>query len=242
VTTATGAPTLTDYITAVLEGLNKPVSNLNIAVLSGLAMSEGRGLSGFNPFDTTQAEAGSTNFNSAGVKSYPSFQEGVAAAVATLNNGLYDPLLTGLQEQQPFSFYVSGPGFTSLKNWQRGPHGASNPPPAAVNVLSSRSQSQLLAYANSVTTTQPAGSLAGDSKGGGSSSSSSSSSGPDPFGIGALTSAISNIGAMLVRVAAVGVGFAIFVVGLFLIFGGDIEKGIDKVSDVAEKVAPAALA
>lgn len=249
--TITGKVTLQDYIAAVLAKLNLPATGPNIAVLSGLALSEGRGLAGWNPFDTTQKAPGSTAFNSAGVQNYSSFQQGVDATAQTLNNGLYDSLLTGLAEQQPLSYYVSGPGFTSLKIWQRGPKGPSNPPPAAVNVLASRTVAQLLAYAKLVTSSNNAPAPAGTSV-----QLTSSKSGSDPCaGLTGwqaawcqLTQFPANVAATSDPIAAAGaiageakqlllqgffviVGLVLFVIGLTLIFGGDIENLVEKAGD-----------
>jgi len=52
----------------------------------------------FNPFATTRrGYQGETNFNSVGVKHYPSFQTGVQATYDTINNGRYDQLVNLLR-------------------------------------------------------------------------------------------------------------------------------------------------
>jgi len=65
---------------------------------------------------------------------------------------------------------------------------------------------------------------------------------PDPLaGVGAaISSATSSIEKTATQIFWYAFGGAIVVVGLFLIFFGDIEKAADKVGDIAEKVAPAA--
>lgn len=51
----------------------------------------------YNLLNTTQPEAGTTDFNSAGVKNYASYSQGVAATVTTLQNGYYPALLAALR-------------------------------------------------------------------------------------------------------------------------------------------------
>lgn len=43
----------------------------------------------FNAWNTTEPWPGSTDYNAAGVKNYPTATTGTAATVATLKNGLY---------------------------------------------------------------------------------------------------------------------------------------------------------
>ena len=47
----------------------------------------------YNPLATTWEMPNSTDFNDHGVQNYFSFQQGVSATVATLENGLYDKVL-----------------------------------------------------------------------------------------------------------------------------------------------------
>jgi hypothetical protein len=73
--------------------------------------------------------------------------------------------------------------------------------------------------------------------GGSTSTSTQDSSAPDPFGIQAAVSGVQKAAS---KAAWYAFGFALFAVGLLLIFFGDIEKAADKVGDIAEKVAPEA--
>jgi len=52
----------------------------------------------WNPLDTTEPAPGATNYNSAGVKNYPSLQVGLEAVYATLHNGHYAPILAVLAD------------------------------------------------------------------------------------------------------------------------------------------------
>ncbi len=51
-----------------------------------------------NPIATTEPAPGATDFNSAGVKNYPAYIEGLAATVATLRNGRYSQLVGVLSD------------------------------------------------------------------------------------------------------------------------------------------------
>lgn len=50
-----------------------------------------------NPLNTTQPADGDWSINSVGVRGYPDYETGMAATIETLTNGLYDPLVIGLQ-------------------------------------------------------------------------------------------------------------------------------------------------
>lgn len=55
----------------------------------------------FNPLATTEGWAGATDFNTAGVKSYLSLADGLAATKATLTNGLYGSVISAFAFQKP---------------------------------------------------------------------------------------------------------------------------------------------
>jgi hypothetical protein len=60
----------------------------------------------FNPLDTEEGgQPGETNYNGAGVKNYPTLEEGIAASLDTLHNGHYANIITALSEG-------AGPAFT----------------------------------------------------------------------------------------------------------------------------------
>ena len=88
-----------------------------------------------NPDDTTQpGPAGTTNYNSAGVRNYPTWTDGVDETVATLSNGLYGPVLAALAvagQPQAADRIVTA--------WARSPwgtwHGAPDPAAAAIATL-----------------------------------------------------------------------------------------------------------
>jgi hypothetical protein len=51
-----------------------------------------------NPLNTTQPEPGDWSINSAGVKAYPSWQEGLRANATAITNGLYGSVLAALRQ------------------------------------------------------------------------------------------------------------------------------------------------
>lgn len=60
-----------------------------------------------NPDDTTEPEPGTTDYNTVGVRNYPSWNIGVEATAATLRNGLYQPILNALAAGKPANVVVA---------------------------------------------------------------------------------------------------------------------------------------
>ncbi len=84
------------FARAVLAALGIPARPEAIKALEAWMQAEGTSAAN-NPLATTQPWSGSSNFNSVGVKNYASEDDGVAATVRTLTNGLYNPILGALQ-------------------------------------------------------------------------------------------------------------------------------------------------
>ena len=83
----------------LLGKLGKPATADNVRALTTWAAWEGgqwHNSAHYNPLNTTQPEAGATNMNKEGVKSYKSWDQGYAATVETLNNGRYKSILSAL--------------------------------------------------------------------------------------------------------------------------------------------------
>lgn len=76
-----------------LLSLSKPVSEANIQSLVIWQTSEGTSAEN-NPCATTLRYENSTEFNSAGVQNYPSYQDGIQAWKLTILNGLYGAILS----------------------------------------------------------------------------------------------------------------------------------------------------
>jgi len=90
------------YAAAVLRGIGAPVTPRTIAGFIGWSKAEGPLASSNwqrnNPLNTTESMgAVGGAFNSAGVRTYPTAQAGVAATVKTLKNGRYGPILNAFR-------------------------------------------------------------------------------------------------------------------------------------------------
>lgn len=75
-----------------------PITAENVRAVEAWQQAEGTAAK-FNPLATTQGGfAGSTNFNSVGVKNFVSYQDGIEANVKVLNNGLYPNIIAALKK------------------------------------------------------------------------------------------------------------------------------------------------
>jgi hypothetical protein len=80
-------------------GPNDPETGVPCNVLAGVVWIESEGSNAAaNPLDTEQPWPGATNYNSVGVKNYPSTTAGWAATITTLHNGFYPELLHVLRD------------------------------------------------------------------------------------------------------------------------------------------------
>lgn len=84
------------FIDDVLAGLSLPhgkIATLGMlgwtAAESGTEPCDGMAGARYNPLNTTEPATGATDFNSVGVKNYPSWTVGVAATIATLRLNYY---------------------------------------------------------------------------------------------------------------------------------------------------------
>lgn len=147
VSTAPTAPSgvhAQSFAAATLKGLGAPVTPANIQSLLGWMQRENTAAAN-NPLATTQPAPGATDLpgNSAGVKNYPSFQHGVNATVATLQNGYYPNIVSQLKSGKGLNanasadlFTWSGQGYTSAISTPSGAYAygggsSNNPSPAA---------------------------------------------------------------------------------------------------------------
>ena len=90
--TGSGSIPSSKFAVDVLAKLAMPQTQENVRAIVAWAKAEGTSAS-FNPLATTRTAANTTDFNSVGVKNYPSYDEGVDATVATLRNGRYPNIL-----------------------------------------------------------------------------------------------------------------------------------------------------
>lgn len=81
-----------DFVPLLLRALNAPNTPQNRLFLQLWQRAEG-GSAANNPFNTTEGSPGATNYNSVGVKNFPTSQAGLRATVATLENGRYGNII-----------------------------------------------------------------------------------------------------------------------------------------------------
>lgn len=111
--------TFSGWEAAVLTKVGAPVTPINVRFLDAWQREEG-GDATNNPLNTTLPEPGAGNYNSVGVKNYPSATVGAAATAATLRGG-YPNIVAALKANTldtsvPFSAGVIG----DLNYWVSG--------------------------------------------------------------------------------------------------------------------------
>lgn len=80
----------------LLRAIHAKGSWQNRRLLGAWARAEG-GTASYNPLNTTQPWPGATDYNTSGVRNYPSGAAGIAATAATLVNGYYDGIVRDLR-------------------------------------------------------------------------------------------------------------------------------------------------
>lgn len=85
-TSGPGEETREQWATALLQAVDAPVCGNNLVSLVTWQTAENT-TAAWNPLATTQSAPGTTDYNSVGVKNYPSSAAGIAATVATLRGG-----------------------------------------------------------------------------------------------------------------------------------------------------------
>lgn len=98
--------TFTGWQAAILKAIKAPVTATNVKWLTAWQASEG-GTAANNPLNTTQPAGGATNYNSIGVKNYPTAASGAAATAATLLNGRYPSIVAALRSGNPVDYTFS---------------------------------------------------------------------------------------------------------------------------------------
>jgi hypothetical protein len=93
------------YYAQVLSGIGAPVTQANLNALKAWQQAEGS-TARWNAFNTTQPSrtTGTTNYNSIGVKNYPTQKTGVDATVATLKLPYYVDLVGALKNNNQDAF------------------------------------------------------------------------------------------------------------------------------------------
>lgn len=90
-------PSPGDWRYGVLHALGAPDTAVNLDALSWWAESEGTPASWNNWLATTLGGYGGRDVNSAGVKAYPTLDDGIAATAATLRGGAYFRVVDALK-------------------------------------------------------------------------------------------------------------------------------------------------
>ena len=93
------------YYAQVLSGIGAPVTQANLNALKAWQQAEGS-TARWNAFNTTQPSrtTGTTNYNSIGVKNYPTQNTGIDATVATLKLPYYVNMVNALKNNNQDAF------------------------------------------------------------------------------------------------------------------------------------------
>lgn len=97
---AGGSYTPASWASAFLGVIREPDTSCDQAAVVAWEGAEGGAWGNdaeANPLDTTEPEPGDWSINSAGVKAFPSWQEGLQANAAAITNGLYGGILSALR-------------------------------------------------------------------------------------------------------------------------------------------------
>jgi hypothetical protein len=89
-----------DFAVALLETLGDPLTSQNTGAIVSWEKAEGGAWNSpakYNPLNTTRRMPGSYSINGAGVQSYSSWPQGLAATVQTLDGGAYRGILSALK-------------------------------------------------------------------------------------------------------------------------------------------------
>jgi hypothetical protein len=86
-----------EWAIALLDFGGWPLSAEKVIGIVAWGVAEGSEAT-WNPLDTTQSAPGASDYNSAGVKNYPSQTIGIEATYATLHNGDYPKILACLSD------------------------------------------------------------------------------------------------------------------------------------------------
>lgn len=89
-------PVRVKFAKDLLAALGLPVTAENIRFLEAWQQAEGT-RARFNPLATTKTYAGATTFNTAGVKNYATYEDGIAATAATLRLKAYTGVMAAMR-------------------------------------------------------------------------------------------------------------------------------------------------
>ena len=103
----------------LLRAIHAPYSRPNRRLLRAWARAEG-GTARNNPLNTTQPWPGATDYNSVGVKNYPTGAAGIAATAATLVNGHYPHIVADLRNGKIAPCTVAKQQLKEFETWGTG--------------------------------------------------------------------------------------------------------------------------
>lgn len=135
--TSTPGYTVQKFVGDVLAGIGAPDTQQNRNLFYAWIFSEGT-KAGFNPLATTQPAAGTTEFNSVGVKNYPNYTTGVTATVQTLQNGYYNGIVNDLRKGNVDPYTIVQNNASEFNTWGTGANlvasNLSGPAPGKVSI------------------------------------------------------------------------------------------------------------
>lgn len=85
-----------DFYKAILNCIGAPVTKENMKFMYAWRQAEGATAKN-NPFNTTRKRSNATNYNSVGVKNYPTKDDGIQATCETLKLPMYTSLISQLK-------------------------------------------------------------------------------------------------------------------------------------------------
>lgn len=129
-----------DFLTAINAPVNQP-NGAASALIAWEHLESGGGGGQYNPWNSTLAWPGASNVNSAGVKNYASYSDGIAASAQTFSSGVWANLANLLRSGNASFAQIANEvnsvggawGATwPLSSWQSASAGPQNDPGAAL--------------------------------------------------------------------------------------------------------------
>lgn len=112
----------TDFYAALLAQLGADAQSGNLLIVCQMWQRYEGGSAAWNPWNTTEKMAGSSDYNGAGVQNFTSFSEGVQATFDTLTNDYYPDVVAAFRADLPITEWgLSGKIVSQISTW--GTHG-----------------------------------------------------------------------------------------------------------------------
>jgi hypothetical protein len=103
----------------LLRAIDGKNNRANRRLLRAWAKAEG-GSARYNPLNTTEPWHGTTNYNSDGVKNYPTAAAGIAATAATLRNGHYQGIVSDMRQGRKAAQTIVRDNAAEFDTWGTG--------------------------------------------------------------------------------------------------------------------------